>query len=271
VQALLNVWEIMNGYDFCKLAGVISYLRATEVLAGKDGDGEVWPKQIHNHHRPHLEEARRQCELIELSGSVHRCDLFLRVLKPGLRWFALKNQAKVLLEEIEGELHKRRFVFVAMAKATIHDNVSKDWADVWVKIPLSKEDIERAIDCYVLEQDTASVFHLMRVAEVGLRALAKKLRVRIIHNGKTCPIEYGDWEKVITGIKNKIEQTRTLPAGPKKQAKLEFYSDAADHCVFMKDIWRNNVSHTRRAYNDSEALAVLSRVKGFMDFLGTHI
>jgi hypothetical protein len=123
----------------------------------------------------------------------------------------------------------------------------------------------------LLEQDTASVFHLMRAAEFGLRALARKLRVKITHKGKNCPIEYGDWEKVITEIKNKIASSRTLPAGSKRQAKLEFYSDAADHCVFMKDIWRNNVSHTRRTYSDPEALAVLSRVKGFMDFLFANL
>lgn len=91
MQALLNLWEIMNNYDFCKLAGVISYLRATTEMAGKDGDGEVWKKQIWNHHRPHVEEARRQCELIELTGSVHRCDLFLKALKPGLRWLELSS------------------------------------------------------------------------------------------------------------------------------------------------------------------------------------
>ena len=81
-KKFLTFWGIMNSYDFCKLAGVISYLRATKELAGNEGDGEVWPKHIKEHHRPHVEEVRRQCELIELKGSVHRCDLFLRALKP---------------------------------------------------------------------------------------------------------------------------------------------------------------------------------------------
>jgi hypothetical protein len=260
----------MNTYEFHRMANVIKYLSNTEALAGKDGDGEVWPKHIQQYDRPHVEEARRQCELIELTGSVRRCDLFLRALKPGLRWLELRNQAKFLLEEIEGELCQRRFAFVSTAKATMQDSISVDWADIWAKFPSSKDDTERATDCYALEQHTASVFHLMRVAEFGLRALAKKLHVKITHKGKACPIEYGDWEKVITEIKNKIALARTLPAGLKKQTKLEFYSDGADHCMFMKDIWRNNVAHTRKVYNDSEALAVLTRVKGFMAFLA-HI
>ena len=89
--------------------------------------------------------------------------------------------------------------------------------------------------------------------------------------GKVQPIEYADWEKIITEIKNKIAQTRALPAGPKKQAKLEFYSDAADHCTFMKDIWRNNVSHARKGYEDYESLAILGRVQDFMKFLAKGI
>jgi hypothetical protein len=48
------------------------------------------------------------------------------------------------------------------------------------------------------------------------------------------------------------------------------YSDAADHCEFMKDIWRNNVSHTRKAYSDPEAVAVLQRVREFMEFLAVN-
>ena len=72
-------------------------------------------------------------------------------------------------------------------------------------------------------------------------------------------------------IKNKITRARTAPAGPKKQAKLEFYSDAADHCVFMKDIWRNNVSHSRKPYKPGEAQAVLERVRDFMIFLADNL
>jgi hypothetical protein len=35
----------------------------------------------------------------------------------------------------------------------------------------------------------------------------------------------------------------------------------------MKDIWRNSVSHTRKAYIRDEALAAFNRVGDFMKFL----
>lgn len=110
----------------------------------------------------------------------------------------------------------------------------------------------------------------MRVAEFGLRRIALKLQVKLKDKGQYHPIEYGTWDKVITACKNKITKIRQNPIGPKRQETLEFYSDAGDHCLFMKDVWRNNVSHTRKPYNQPEALAVLERVKDFMKFLARN-
>jgi hypothetical protein len=108
----------------------------------------------------------------------------------------------------------------------------------------------------------------MRTAEHGLRALARKLKVTITHGNKECPIEYGEWGKIITAIKNKIADARKLSTGPKRQAKLESYSNAADHCEYMKDIWRNSTCHARTPYKFSEAISVFERVRDFMQYLG---
>jgi hypothetical protein len=104
----------------------------------------------------------------------------------------------------------------------------------------------------------------MRVAEFGLRRLAKNLRVALTDKGKRCPIEYKDWDKVITACRSKIAEARTLPVGAKKEKLLQHYSRAADSCEYMKDIWRNEVSHTRRRYRKQEALGVIERVKEFV-------
>lgn len=134
----------------------------------------------------------------------------------------------------------------------------------------ANEDIGAAGHGIACGLHTASVFHSMRVAEFGLRRIAARLKVRIRDHKGYMPVEYGTWDKVITACKNKITKIRQRPVGPKRQEELEFYSDAADHCLFMKDIWRNNISHTRQPYNQPEALAVLERVKGFMTFLARN-
>jgi hypothetical protein len=144
-------------------------------------------------------------------------------------------------------------------------------AKVSVAFKEAKADIVSAGGCIAAELPTAAVFHLMRVAEYGLRAVGKKLRVRLKHRGARMPIEYGDWNDVIAAIRGQIAKARTLSRGPKKDAALTFYSDVADQCEYMKDIWRNTISHTRRPYLMNEALAVMSRVEAFMVRLATEL
>ena len=142
---------------------------------------------------------------------------------------------------------------------------------VYETFPEARVDVKAAGNCLAASLSTASVFHLMRVAEFGLRKLAKQLHVKLTHTAKVMPIEFADWDKVITGIRNEITQARTIPAGRKRQAKLEAYSNAADHCEYMKDIWRNNMAHARKPFEDVEAVRVLERVRDFMQFLGEYL
>jgi hypothetical protein len=39
---------------------------------------------------------------------------------------------------------------------------------------------------------------------------------------------------------------------------------------YMKDIWRNELSHTRRRYNKAESLAVINRVRDFVQLIASH-
>lgn len=175
-------------------------------------------------------------------------------------------QLKSIIEAVHINLDLRKFMFVPSDQATYWDDVEIFGDNFLIGFP--KAAVVEAVEagnCYAAGRWTASVFHCMRVAEHGLRRLAKRLRVTIKSKGKNCPIEYGDWETIITAIRNKITEIRKLPRGPKREETLRFFSLAADHCEYMKDIWRNEISHTRRRYNKAEALAVLNRVRDFVN------
>lgn len=75
---------------------------------------------------------------------------------------------------------------------------------------------------------------------------------------------------MISAIQNKIKKIRQRPVGPKREEELQFLSNAADHCEYMKDIWRNELSHTRRWYKKEEALSVINRVREFVVAVGEH-
>ncbi len=131
-------------------------------------------------------------------------------------------------------------------------------------------EILEAGSCYAAGRDTACVFHCMRVAEYALRMLAKNLKITVAHKGKAYAIEYAEWDQIITQIKNKILVARQLNKGRPKDDALRFYASAADHCEYMKDIWRNEVSHTRRLYSRPEAMGVLQRVRALTELVADH-
>jgi hypothetical protein len=194
---------------------------------------------------------------------------FWMASKVGINWQQAENELKVLRQSIEADCEKRMFVFVMPENVQAIRQMGSDWSRIWDAIPGAKPDIEEAMYCYALERNTATVFHLMRIAEHGLRTLAKKLHVTfdLKHKGQIVRIEYADWQKVITAVKNKLDAISRTKVGLKRQMQLEKYSDAADHCVFMKDIWRNTAAHLRKAYSPSEAKAAMGRVHDFMEFV----
>jgi hypothetical protein len=169
------------------------------------------------------------------------------------------------------DMDKRKYVYVDLAFVDYLDTQALYGPVVWKKFPRARRDITEAGNCLALGSSTAAVFHAMRVAEHGLRALAKKLGAKTKHTGAVQPIEYADWDTVITAIKNRIASLRPLSRGPIKTRNLEFYSDMAEQCEYMKDIWRNTISHTRRPYNVGEAVGVLKRVEDLMKRLATDL
>ncbi|MFZ0737261.1 MAG: hypothetical protein WBL70_02540 [Candidatus Acidiferrales bacterium] len=278
LRRFLTFQDVMRHYNVWQLAHAIAFLQEAQqdadfkdVFASDHWTSRVPDERMNNYYRPMLQYCESECKELELTCALARFQHFNNEIRTGISWAELRNQIKVLHEAIHADLCYRRFAYVPTAKATLHDKFALVWENIWKKVPDAKEDSQRAIDCYALEQNTACVFHLMRVAEFGLRSLAKTIRVRIKHKGQFCPLEYGEWNKIIAAIRNKIDPLRQQPIGLKREAKLEFYSDVADHCTFMKDIWRNNVSHAREPYNETEALAVLERVRGFMKFLAAHL
>lgn len=188
-----------------------------------------------------------------------------------MTWDRVLTELTFLRQTIEADLEKHLFAFVMPDKAKVLIELPEKWKLALGEFPEIAKDLQSAAECYALGQDMGCVFHLMRVAEHGLRAIARKVGVKLTDKGKPQPIEYATWDKVIAGIGSQIQRARALPQGPRKNSRLQFYSNAAENCTYIKDVWRNETSHTRKWYNDAEALGILNRVKDFMQMLATGI
>src|SRR5690606_2199938 len=89
--------------------------------------------------------------------------------------------------------------------------------EVATAFPSARQDIKDAGNCLALDLNTAAVFHLMRVMEVGVKAMARHLKVRI-----KAGLDYVTLGEMAKKIDAKL-QSKTLKArGKKRTEALEF-------------------------------------------------
>jgi hypothetical protein len=103
----------------------------------------------------------------------------------------------------------------------------------------------------------------MRILERGLIALANKFNVSSDHT---------NWHNIIEQIESKIRGMGSDPAKLNNwKTEQEFYAQVAGHFMFVKDAWRNSVTHGRRSYSGHEVKTIMENVRAFMQKLATRI
>jgi len=76
------------------------------------------------------------------------------------------------------DLRKRIFLRLEDSAEDLYEQTRLFGDEVAERFPKAAYDINEAGSCLAAGRYTASVFHLMRVAEYGLRTLAKPLKVK---------------------------------------------------------------------------------------------
>jgi hypothetical protein len=176
-------------------------------------------------------------------------------------WSDLFARACALREAIRIELKEHLFYAYPKEKGKKFTAWEEDWGKIHVAFPEIGIDTFCATDCYALGHNTASVFHSMRVAEAGLRALAKERHVKLPKNKL---VDWATWGEIINALEGKAKLVRQSKAGPRKDAELEFYSGVLADLNGFKDEYRNLVMHSREHYDEFQAARALSRVHDFM-------
>ena len=106
------------------------------------------------------------------------------------------------------ELRGKLFLFVPA-----HLAIYYEWQDivsdlVTVAFPKSSEEIRAAGSCLAAGQNTAAVFHAMRAAEIGVKALGKHLNISI-KSGKL--LQLAEWREIFDGLSVAIRDIENLP------------------------------------------------------------
>jgi hypothetical protein len=109
----------------------------------------------------------------------------------------------------------------------------------------------------------------MRAAEIGLRALATALSLKIKGNK---PIEMAEWREILDALNTSVQGIENRPnSDPTKDDDLLFYSEAAAQFRFFKGGWRIRVMHARAIYDENQAVDALNHVRSFFEILATRL
>jgi hypothetical protein len=152
--------------------------------------------------------------------------------------------------------------------ALMLQRVQADWRPTLAAFKSAEPEINDGIDCYACGHSTAAVFHMMRVAELGLRALARERQI----SWPKKPIEWAEWQELIGHIDSSGRSAAMLlPKGLERDAALSFYSGAAGQFHALKDKYRNLVMRFRASYGELEAAQAINQVKDFMNGLSLRV
>jgi hypothetical protein len=212
--------------------------------------------------------AEAQCRRLELQISLDRASRFLPNAKQGRHTYStIYSELRNLTDSIKSEMADRMLLVVPLERSSFFEHPALFGPHINDKFKSAVDDIKAAGNCLAVDLNTAAIFHLMRVVEAGLRALARKERVKV----KRGPLNYAEWGTIISAIELKLKgKTPKLP-GQRRAEALEFTNGVLGEFNGFKDVWRNHVSHSRKSYDSKDGLQVYFKVSDFMKRLSSRV
>ncbi len=216
--------------------------------------------------------AVQECQHLNLEISRQNAFSMKQKLDRGHPYTAAEMLAELtlLMQTMIQELAKRKLVYIPPPNDQFFGREKLFGEQVFLAFPSVRSEIMAASNSLAADLGTAAVFHLMRIAERGMRVLAWDRRVSVVRNK---PLELQQWKDILDGIQVETDKITNWPntLGLAKTQAEEFYNGAMAEFRGFKDAWRNHAMHDRRSYNFDEAKGVMAHVKRFMQVLATQI
>jgi hypothetical protein len=270
-----RLWSLLDMMNFVlsSFIGALKLLDQEIALSGVRSGNGIVPIELDAADKDRatniLKFVTDTCRRMSLQGAENRLERITVLMRTGTNYAALHTALKVLRESIEDDVKYERFYHYPKEAGNLSLRTDADWNKTLLAFP-SKDmyfEIHSGMDCMALQHPTSAIFHFMRVAEFGLRALAKERRVKLPKH----PIEWATWQDLIREIDNQVKKFANTARGSKKDDALGFYSGAIAHFTGFKDQYRNSVMHVRKAYLQADAEMAMRQVRDFMNGLSEKI
>lgn len=176
-------------------------------------------------------------------------------------WNRINTELFQLYRNFDRELKMELFFHIERSKmGFVNPSAPLFGDDVEQNFPSTQFDIVEAAKCLAFDRGTAAVFHLMRVMEHGLKALAIAL-----------DIEYApSWDGYFRKIKTGLEEKNNKKPEPWKKRE-PFYRAALGDLERVKLAWRNEVMHTSGKFTIEESEQIFHAVRLFMQRIASEL
>jgi hypothetical protein len=172
----------------------------------------------------------------------------------------IQSRVRELKDVIYSEMEENLFLWVPEERARFYEfpEDKSKWNDT-----------EKAIDGIVSDRfkkssvETACVFHLMRAAEVGLKALYKTLNI-------PAPKLADSWGKLLEPLDEQLKKKPVDRHGD-WATHPDFFDSATNDVRAMKRVWRDKTMHIESNYDEPGASKVLSAVTTFFEHLSSKL
>ena len=218
-----------------------------------------------------LEPLSNQAVALGMIRTGERIEWMRGIFSRGARttFGALSTELFELSQAITKDAESQVFCHYDHQRIRFLTEMPKDWHAAFQAF-IIEDEVLAGVDCYALGHNTACVFHMARVGEIGLRAIGRERGVRHV-KGKTVPIEWATWGQVFKAIEPTIEQLRKKPNGVQKTNALAFYERILSDLRAIQSLYRDQTMHLRDEYDDGETQSAMFRVRELMNTLASKL
>lgn len=177
----------------------------------------------------------------------------------GCTYSELSKIAENLKNRIQDEYED--FLFLWIEEIDLYQKDDLFGEQVGERFKGASFDIKEAGSCYAVGRYTACVYHLMRVAEFGLKSIGKR-------------VGFSDdramWEPILGFINAELSRNREKMSDLFK-GDIEFLSGIATHMHVVNLAWRRRVAHVERTYTQEEAKQIFDSTRNLMQHIAKKL
>jgi hypothetical protein len=206
-----------------------------------------------------LDQTERLCQTLDLASLRAHLDRVRVDLTNAATYGDVQGLLSELRQRMQDELKERVLLLVSSSDSIYYAKSEAFDKEVTTAFPESTDDIEKAGTCIAFGLYTASAFHLMRVLERGLYALASRV-AGLARKQASAASHDKDWQTALNEINDNISSI----------GNAEVRDDCAAVAVHLSSVKlasKDPVANLKVSYTAEQAMELYDHTKVFMRHL----